>query len=439
MDLFDYSSNPAREAYAPLAYRMRPDSLEEILGQDHLLGSGAVLRRALEKDQLYSMVFFGPSGTGKTTLAQLIAQKTKSYFQSLPAVTSGAGDIRKVAHEAEQRRKYYQQKTILFVDEIHRFNKSQQDILLPFVENGVLILIGATTENPFYELNHALVSRLQIYILKSLEPDHITRILKNALRDKKRGLGNYDITCPDGPLSLISNYVKGDARMALNILDTLVNSFIEDGRLELTEALAEKALSYHLVKYDKTGSYHYDTISAFIKSIRGSDPDAALFWLAAMLEGGESPEFIVRRMIVHAAEDIGLADPRALTIATAAAAALDYVGMPEARIPIAEAVLYLASAPKSNSTVAAIDKAIQAVRGSVKPQVPLHLSNAPLSFAGEKSTGTSYKYPHSYGGYTEQLYLPEECKDLVLYHPSDNGYEKKIRLFLERLPNNKQR
>jgi putative ATPase len=439
LDLFDYSNDPAREPYAPLAYRMRPNSLEEILGQEHLLGSGAVLRKALEKDQLYSMVFFGPSGTGKTTLAQLIAQKTKSHFQSLPAVTSGAGDIRKVAHEAEQRRKYHRQKTILFVDEIHRFNKSQQDILLPFVENGILILIGATTENPFYELNHALVSRLQIYILKSLDPDHITKILKNALQDKKRGFGDYDIIYTDGLLSLISNYVKGDARMALNILDTIVNSFIENEHLELTETLVEKALSYHLVKYDKTGSYHYDTISAFIKSIRGSDPDAALFWLAAMLEGGESPEFIVRRMIIHAAEDIGLADPAALTIATSAAAALDYVGMPEARIPIAEAVLYLASAPKSNSTVAAIDKAAQAVRSSSKLQIPLHLSNAPLSFAGEKSKKTSYKYPPSYGGYVEQLYLPEEYKELILYHPSDNGHEKKIRSFLAQLPNHKKR
>lgn len=440
MDLFDAGHQQRQKQIAPLAHRMRPQNLDEIVGQTHLLSSGSALRKALERDQLHSMVFFGPSGTGKTTLAQLIAQKTKSHFHALPAVTSGAGHIRAVAQEAEQRLKFYQQRTILFVDEIHRFNKSQQDILLPFVENGILTLIGATTENPLYELNHALISRLQIYLLKALEPEHIVEILRRALQDKNRGLGNYSIGYSEEVLQKISLYAKGDGRMALNILETTVNSFIENDRLELSEDILDKVVSRPLVKYDKTGSYHYDTISAFIKSIRGSDPDAALFWLAAMLEGGEDPKFIARRLIIHAAEDIGLADPQALTIATAAAAALDYVGLPEGRIPLAEATLYLATAPKSNSSVSAINDAVQAVRNSVKLSVPLHLVNAKLSLPGKKDNQSpAYKYPHDFGGYVEQTYLPSELKDLVLYHPSAHGQEKKISAFLDQLPNQKKR
>lgn len=428
MDLFDLQDNRNRQQSAPLAYRMRPRSLDEVRGQEHVVGPTSVLRRAIEKDDLHSFVLFGPPGTGKTSIARIIARMTNSHFEMLQAVTGGVSDIKKIAADAAERLKFYQQKTILFVDEIHRFNKSQQDVLLPFVENGTLLLIGATTENPLYELNNALLSRLRLYILQALDEDAIRLIIEEALRDTERGLGNFDISIDEEATGVITSLVKGDARMALNILEAVVNSYAEPGStLHINTLLLEKITGKPVLKYDKTGDYHYDTASAFIKSIRGSDPDAALFWLAVMIEGGEDPKFIARRLIVHAAEDIGLADPYALTLAAAAARSLEFVGLPEARIPLAEAAIYLATAPKSNSCKVAIDNALAAVRNSRKISVPSHIADTSHFKAGLLGKGKGYKYPHDYGGYVKQKYLPDELEGSVFYKAGNNGYEKKIK------------
>ncbi len=436
MDLFDLSNEKMQEKKAPLAFRMRPASLDDIVGQEHLLSKGAAFRNALDRDQLHSLVLFGPAGTGKTTIAQIIAQMTASHFQILSAVNSGTADLRNAAAEAGHRQKFHGIRTVLFIDEIHRFNKNQQDSLLPFVENGTLTIIGATTENPLYELNHALISRLQIYILKPLEPEHISIILKRAINDREKGFGLLSITYTEEALLLISNIAKGDARMALNVLESIVNSFVDNNCLNIDASVIEQAGYKPIIKYDKHGSYHYDNISAFIKSIRGSDPDAALYWLAAMLEGGEDPKFIARRLMVHAAEDIGLADPLALLVAVSATQALEFIGMPEARIPLAEATIYLACAPKSNSTVVAINSAIKAVRNSNKIQIPIHLQNPKISHAGDRTQADPYKYPHDFGGYVKQSYLPEGFSYQSFYKPGNNIRENKIKQFLNKLPNN---
>jgi len=436
MDLFAMSNAPKKEANAPLAWRLRPTTLDEVVGQEHIVGPGSPLRNTIERDQNHSFVLYGPPGTGKTSIARIIAGMTNSHFEYMQAVTAGVSDIRKVAGDAQDRLKYYQQQTILFVDEIHRFNKSQQDVLLPFVEDGTLILVGATTENPLYELNTALLSRMKLYVLEALRPENIGQIITNALQDTERGLGNLDISLDEAGMPLLIQASQGDARMALNILDTISNSYTTPGQhLEITVDLIKKVTGKLIIKYDRSGDYHYDTISAFIKSIRGSDPDAALYWMAVMLEGGEDPKYIARRLIVHAAEDIGLADPNALSIATAAASAVDYVGLPEARIPLAEAVIYLCTAPKSNSTKVAIDKALAAVRSSSRINVPAHLGDTSHSQAGPKlGKGKGYKYPHDFGGYVEQSYLPAELAKLSLYNPGDNGYENTIQEFLRSLP-----
>ena len=434
MILFDYTLGNQGDQHKPLAFRMRPRNLDEIVGQEHLLSKGSVLRRLIEQDALTSMILYGPPGVGKTSLARIIAEHTKTAFLQLQAVAAGVNDIRKIGSDAAQRLKYYQQKTILFVDEVHRFNKSQQDVLLPIVEEGTVILIGATTENPLYEINAALLSRVKLYVLKSLDEAAINTIIDRALLDTERGLGKYQISLDDKARQLIITHAKGDARIALNILETLVNSSDISRPLELTAADVAMVVDRPRLQYDKKGDLHYDSISAFIKSIRGSDPDAAVFWLAYMLEGGEDPLYIARRLVVHAAEDIGLADPHALPLAQAAAAAVEFIGMPEARIPLAEATLYLATAPKSNSSVVAIDKAMASIRQGPAVKVPAHLGDTSHSKASAYfGKGRGYKYPHDYGGYVEQDYLPPEYLGSKYYHPGENGHEKAIKEFLNNL------
>lgn len=436
MDLFSLSSEKASEDNAPLAWRMRPRNLDEIYGQDHLLSAGSPLRNAIERDKLHSCILYGPPGTGKTTIARTIAAVTKSKFEYMQAVTAGVSDIRKMAADAGERLKYYQQKTILFVDEIHRFNKSQQDVLLPFVEDGTLTLIGATTENPLHEINSALLSRMKVYMVHALNKDALTAIINRVLTDRERGLGNFKVIFQGDSLDRLIQAAQGDARMALNILDTLSSSYTDaQEQLLVTPEILEKVTGKLIVKFDRSGDWHYDAISAFIKSIRGSDANAAIYWLAVMLEGGEDPKYIARRLIVHAAEDIGLADPFALTMANAAADAVQYVGLPEARIPLAEAVIYLCTAPKSNSSKTAIDAAMAAVRTQNKVLVPPHIADSSHSKAGVLlGKGIGYKYPHDYGGYVAQRYLPEELGEPVFYKPGQNGYEKNIQEFIDKLP-----
>jgi putative ATPase len=434
MDLFDYNPPSPTGRQHPLAYRMRPRSLDELVGQDHLLSAGSVLRRLIEQDTLTSMILYGPPGTGKTSLARLIAKHTKASFVQLQAVAAGVADIRKLGADASARLKYYQQKTLLFVDEVHRFNKSQQDVLLPIVEEGTVILVGATTENPLYEINNALLSRVKLYVLKGLDDAAIAAILDRALTDSERGLGEYGISLNDPARQMIIENAKGDARNALNILETLVNSSDTSRPLSISETDVALVVDRPRLQYDKKGDLHYDSISAFIKSIRGSDPDAAVFWLARMLEGGEDPVFVARRLVVHAAEDIGLADPQALLIAQAAAAAVEFIGMPEARIPLAEATLYLAAAPKSNSAVTAIDEAIAAIRKGPAVNVPAHLGDASHSRARAcLGKGQGYKYPHSFGGYVAQEYLPAEYQGRQFYHPGEHGFEARVKRFLEQV------
>ena len=436
MDLFSLGNEKMQAESAPLAWRMRPHNLDQIYGQDHLLAPGSPLRNAIDRDKLHSFVLYGPPGTGKTTIARTIASVTKSQFEYMQAVTAGVTDIRKMAADAGDRLKFYQQKTILFVDEIHRFNKSQQDVLLPSVEDGTLTLIGATTENPLHELNSALLSRMKVYMVHPLDQDALIHIVNRVLEDKERGLGELEVIFADDSLNLLIQVAQGDARMALNILDTLSSSYTDaQGRLLISPELLEKVSGKLIVKYDRSGDWHYDSISAFIKSIRGSDPNAALYWMAVMLEGGEDPKFIARRLIVHAAEDIGLADPFALTMANAAADAVQYVGLPEARIPMAEAVIYLCTAPKSNSSKVAIDAAIAAVRHQNKIVVPPHIADSSHSKAASLlGKGKGYKFPHDFGGYVAQSYLPEELGQPIFYQPGQNGYERKIQAFINQLP-----
>ncbi|MBR1695017.1 MAG: replication-associated recombination protein A [Selenomonas sp.] len=418
--------------FAPLAQRMRPRNFNEFVGQQEAVGGGRFLRQMMEKDQISSMIFYGPPGTGKTTLAQMIASMTGSEFRKLNAVAAGIGDIRQIVKEADDARKFYQKRTIVFIDEIHRFNKSQQDVLLPYVEDGRLILIGATTENPFFEVNHALLSRVRIVRLYQLTDGQLVKILRQALTDKERGLGNQPITVSDEVILGMAQMAGGDARMALNILEGTASMLPLTGG-EITLDMVQEILGQRVQRYDKTGDNHYDTVSAFIKSMRGSDPDAALHYLARMLAAGEDVKFIARRIVICASEDVGNADPMALVVAMNAANAVQFVGMPEAQITLGQAVTYVASAPKSNAACEGIFAAMRDVKQKNCGAVPLHLRDAHYKGAEKLGHGTEYIYPHDYPGhFTEQAYLPKEIQNAHYYQPSDNGQEKRIGDYLHR-------
>lgn len=436
MDLFENSRQQQLKREAPLAVRMRARTLDEFVGQEEIVGKGKLLRRAIEADQLSSVIFYGPPGTGKTTLARVIANTTKAFFAQLNAVTSGVADIKQVVKEARDRLGMYNQRTILFIDEIHRFNKSQQDALLPYVEDGTVVLIGATTENPYFEVNAPLLSRSRVFGFKPLGDADIIKLVKQAAGDRDRGLGLYNIRFREDALEHIVDIANGDARSALNAIElaVLTTPPEEDGVREITLEVAEESIQKRSVRYDKSGDQHYDVISAFIKSLRGSDPDAALHWLARMIYAGEDPRFIARRLIVHAAEDVGMADPNALVVATSAAYALEYVGMPEARLPLTEAVIYIATAPKSNAVIKAVDKALEDIGKKKLGPVPLHLRDAHYKGAGKLGHGKGYKYPHHFeDNYVRQQYMPNELMGVQYYDPYENGFEKEIKKRLEQL------
>ncbi|CAG0953748.1 Replication-associated recombination protein A [Geobacteraceae bacterium] len=430
-DLFDTTAAVEAGRDAPLAERMRPRTLAEYRGQEHLLGEGKLLRRLIEADTLSSLIFWGPPGSGKTTLARVIANATKSHFIFFSAILSGVKEIREVVREAEDERKYRGSNTILFVDEIHRFNKSQQDAFLPYVEKGTFTIIGATTENPSFEVIAPLLSRCKVLVLNPLTDDDVTAILRHALTDAERGLGNLGLAVSDEALAFMAEQAQGDARIALNTLETAVR-LAENGEIDLDaarEAAQKKALLY-----DKGGEEHYNVISAFIKSMRGSDPDGALYWLARMIEAGEDPLFILRRMVILASEDIGNADPRGLQVAVAAMQAFQLVGMPEGRIIMAQAVTYLATAPKSNASYVGIDAALAEVRRSGALPVPLHIRNAPTRLMKDLGYHAGYKYAHDYDeGHTLQEYLPDTIRGKTFYAPRGHGYEKTIRERMEYL------
>jgi putative ATPase len=419
---------------APLAARMRPRSLEEFVGQEHLVGPGRILRRLVDSGELASVVLYGPPGTGKTTLARILAQSARAHFETLNAVTSGAADIRRVAQEAHDRLRFHRQRTVVFVDEIHRFNRAQQDLLLPHVEDGTLVLVGATTENPFFALNSTLVSRVRILRLEPLSPEEIRRIVQRALQDSERGLGRLAVELDPQALEHLVQACGGDARVALNALEVAVTTTAPgpDGVRRVGLEAVVEALQRPVLRYDREGDQHYDTVSAFIKSMRGSDPDAAVYWLVRMLEAGEDPRFVARRMVIHAAEDVGLADPTALLVATAAAHAVEYVGMPEAQIPLAEAAIYIACAPKSNAVVRALARAREDVRTHTPEPVPAHLRDSSYPGAVRLGHGQGYRYPHDYpGGFVEQDYLPEGLRGRVYYEPTDRGLEATLRQRLQ--------
>lgn len=428
MDLFDYMREKNMDKEAPLASRLRPTTLDEVVGQQHIIGKDKLLYRAIKADKLSSIIFYGPPGTGKTTLAKVIANTTSAKFTQINATVAGKKDMEEVVRQAKDTLGMYQQKTILFVDEIHRFNKGQQDYLLPFVEDGTLILIGATTENPYFEVNSALISRSSIFELYPLEKEDIKAIIRRAVYDVEKGMGSYGAEIDDEALEFLADVCGGDARNALNAVElgVLTTERGSDGKIHLTLDVASECIQKRVVRYDKTGDNHYDTISAFIKSMRGSDPDAAVFYLAKMLYAGEDIKFIARRIMICAAEDVGNADPMALTVAVSAAQAVERIGMPEAQIILSQAVLYVATAPKSNSACNAIFAAMESVRHN-KTTVPAHLQDAHYKGSKALGRGTGYKYAHDYPNhYVKQQYLPEEIAGERFYEPSDNGHEKEI-------------
>ncbi|MBN1267037.1 MAG: AAA family ATPase [Anaerolineales bacterium] len=433
MDLFDHAMQQQLNCEAPLAARMRPRTLDEFVGQQHIVGEGRLLRRAIQADRLFaSIILWGPPGTGKTTLARIIANHTQSDFQTLSAVLAGKAELRTVIGAARDRRKMYQKKTILFVDEVHRWNKAQQDALLPFVENGIVTLIGATTENPYFEVIGALVSRSRVFQLQPLRQQDISQIIQQALLDSEHGYGSRNIQLDEDALNHIVNISNGDARNALNAVELAVETTPPvEGVIHITLEVAQESIQRRAVLYDKDGDSHYDTISAFIKSIRGSDPDAALYWLAKMLYAGESPRFILRRLLILASEDIGLADPMGLVIAASAMQSFEFIGLPEGIYPIVEATLYLATAPKSN-TASAYFKAYQLLEQQGAVEVPKHLmdSNRDAKSLGH---GLGYRYPHDFAGHhIPQQYLPDALLGTYFYLPSEEGCESQIKERLER-------
>ncbi len=440
MDLFEYNKLKKFIHNAPLAARMRPRTLEEFVGQKHIVGKNKLLYRAIKADKLSSVIFYGPPGTGKTTLAKIIANSTESRFIQLNATTAGIKDIKETVKEASDELSISGKRSILFIDEIHRFNKTQQDALLPHVEDGTIILIGATTENPYFEVNNALVSRSVIFSLNPLEKSDIKELLTNAINDSERGYGNKSIEISDDALDFLSDVANGDARSALNALELAVitTEENEEGKIIIDLGVAEECIQKRALNYDKDGDNHYDTISAFIKSMRGSDPDAALYYLAKMIYAGEDPKFIARRIVICASEDVGNADPHALMVAVNAAQAVNFIGMPESRIILAQAVTYIASAPKSNAAYLGIDKALADVKHKRIKTVPPHLKDAHYNGAESLGNGNGYKYAHDYPGhYVKQQYLPDELVGTIYYEPTENGVEKKIKEKLDRLRNNK--
>ena len=433
MDLFEYAKSKTMENESPLASRLRPTKLEEVVGQQHIVGKGKLLYRAIKADKLTSVIFYGPPGTGKTTLAKVIANTTSADFTQINATVAGKKDMEEVVKQAQNALGMYGRKTILFIDEIHRFNKGQQDYLLPFVEDGTIILIGATTENPYFEVNGALLSRSIVFELKALEIPEIKELLLRAVNDREKGMGSYNAVLDEDALEFLADMAGGDARSALNAIELgiLTTPRGKDGKIHITLDVASECIQKRVVRYDKNGDNHYDIISAFIKSMRGSDPDAAVYYLAKMLYAGEDVKFIARRIMILASEDIGNADPQALQVAVAAAQAVERVGMPESQIILSQAASYMACAPKSNSAVNAIFAAMDSVKHT-KTTVPVHLQDAHYGGHDKLGHGIGYRYAHDYPHhYVEQQYLPDEIKGEKFYELSEQGYEKTLKEYME--------
>jgi putative ATPase len=436
MDLFEYMREQKKETESPLASRLRPATLDEMVGQQHIIGKDKLLYRAIKADKLSSIILYGPPGTGKTTLAKVIANSTSAEFLQMNATSAGKKDMEDVISKAKNNMGMFGKKTILFIDEIHRFNKGQQDYLLPFVEDGIIILIGATTENPYFEVNGALLSRSIIFELKSLEKEDIKTLILRAVNDEKKGMGAYHAVIDEDALDFLADISNGDARAALTAVELgiLTTERSEDGFIHITLSVASECIQKRVVKYDKSGDNHYDTVSAFIKSMRGSDPDAAVYYLARMLYAGEDIKFIARRIMICASEDVSNADPMALVVATSAAQAVERIGMPEAQIILAQAVTYVASAPKSNSAVNAISEAMETVKNTMTAPVPSHLQDAHYKSSSKLGHGIGYKYAHDYPNhYVEQQYLPDGLTDRKFYRPSENGYEQQIREYFHKI------
>ena len=435
MDLFDYMRETTKEKESPLASRLRPTTLDEVVGQQHIIGKDKLLYRAIKADKLSSVIFYGPPGTGKTTLAKVIANTTSAEFTQINATVAGKKEMEEVVNKAKELKGMYQKRTILFIDEIHRFNKGQQDYLLPFVEDGTIILIGATTENPYFEVNGALLSRSSVFELCPLSQEEVETLILRAVQDEKKGMGSYHAVIEEDALHFLADLAGGDARSALNAVELgiLTTPRSEDGMIHITLEVASECIQKRVVRYDKTGDNHYDTISAFIKSMRGSDPDAAVYYLAKMLYAGEDIKFIARRIMICASEDVGNADPMALNVAVSAAQAVERIGIPEAQIILSQAVLYVATAPKSNSACNAVFAAMDNVK-KYKTTVPVHLQDAHYRGSAKLGHGIGYKYAHDYPNhYVKQQYLPDEIKDAVFYEASDNGYEQTIKAHMKRI------